>query len=78
MVWRPSLSVKEFLTHRPPANFYWKNSQSSFQSELFQNIEEEKGNIENPHSALTEEHLKEQKQANQLWEEPFEILITSS
>ena len=78
MVWRPSLSVKEFLTQRPPANFYWKNSQSSLESELFQNIDEEKGNIENPHSALTEEHLKQQKQADQLWMEHFKILIPSS
>ena len=39
---RPSLSVKEFLTHPPPANFYWKNSQSSFKSELFKILSKKK------------------------------------
>ena len=43
---RPSLSVKEFLAHPPPANFYSKNSQSSFESELFQNIKTFRSNID--------------------------------
>ena len=85
MGWRPSLSVKEFLTHRPPANFYWKNSQSSFAKWTFSKYRErEKGNIKILYSAQSPNigwrtfERPETRWPTILWKQRCKILIPSS